>query len=146
MEISRDFEEFFALLNKHEVRYLVVGGYAFAIHARPRFTDDLDIFLLVEEENANRALQALREFGFADLSLSAEDLLEPGQVVQIGNPPLRIDLLTSIDGVEFAEAWERRVTATYGVQTAYFISREDLIRNKQATGRKQDLNDLEYLK
>ena len=119
MEISSDFEEFFALLNKHEVRYLVVGGYAFAIHGRPRFTDDLDIFLLVEEENANRALQALREFGFADLSLSAEDLLEPGQVVQIGNPPLRIDLLTSIDGVEFTEAWERRVTATYGVQTKH---------------------------
>lgn len=68
MEISSDFEEFFALLNKHEVRYLAVGGYAFAIHARPRFTDDLDIFLLVEEENANRALQALREFGFADFS------------------------------------------------------------------------------
>ena len=145
MEICSDFEEFFALLNEHEVRYLIVGGYAFAIHARPRFTDDLDIFLWVEEENARRALEALKAFGFGDLPLSLSDFLKPNQIIQIGHPPLRIDLLTSIEGVQFEDAWERRVTATYGSETVYFISREDLIRNKQAAGRKQDLSDLEYL-
>lgn len=145
MAISRDFEEFFALLNRHEVRYLVVGGYAFAIHAKPRFTDDLDILLWMDERNAERVLETLSDFGFAELNLSTQDLLKPEQIIQIGNPPLRIDLLTSIQGVDFEGAWGRRVPGRYGRESAYFISKEDLIRNKQAVGRKQDLADLDYL-
>lgn len=145
MEVSKDFEEFFTLLNKHSVRYLVVGGYAFAIHARPRYTNDIDIWVEAEQMNASRVLDALRDFGFGDVGIGMEDLMSPEKVIQLGYPPLRIDLLTSVSGLKFAGAWERRVRANYGKQQAYFISKEDLIANKRATGRKKDLNDLDEL-
>ncbi|MDZ7721170.1 MAG: DUF6036 family nucleotidyltransferase [Balneolaceae bacterium] len=89
MKINKDFEELFELLNKNEVSYLVVGGYAFAIHVEPRFTKDLDLFIKRDPQNAQKIVQTLDEFGFSSLQLSVNDFLEPDQVIQIGNPPYR---------------------------------------------------------
>ena len=145
MKISKDYEEFFELLNKHEVTYLVVGGYAYAIHVEPRFTKDLDIFIKRDNENVLKILKTLHDFGFGSLELNEHDLLEPNQIIQLGYPPLRIDILTSISGVNFDEAWPKRVTGNYGSQKVFFIGREELRKNKKATGRKSDLEDLEKL-
>ena len=145
MEISKDFEEFFGLLNEHKVRYLVIGGYAVAIHARPRFTDDLDIFVDAGSLNAESVLAALKDFGFGEVGIGLEDLTRADQVIQLGFPPFRIDLLTSISGVSFSEAWERKVTGKYGQQTVFFIGKQDLIASKKGTGRKRDLEDVDDL-
>jgi len=145
MKLVKDFEEFIELLNKNEVKCLVVGGYAFAIHAYPRFTNDIDFFILPTKSNADKIISVLKEFGFDISSISADDLLKKDKVVQLGEPPYRIDLLTSIDGVDFGDAWERKIQGKYGDQVIYFISKEDLIRNKKASGRKKDLDDLNEL-
>ena len=145
MTVAKDFEEFFASFNKAGVKYLIVGGYAFALHAHPRYTGDMDVFVRAAEENAHRVMEALLDFGFIVSSLSWRDFAAPGKVVQLGQPPLRIDIMTAIDGVAFDEAWARRVDAHYGDQPVPFISKADLIANKRATGRKQDLLDLESL-
>lgn len=145
MEITKDFEEFFELLNKHSVRYLIIGGYAFAIHARPRYTNDIDILVESEVNNAEKVLTALNDFGLGKLDLTKEDFLNTDQVIQLGYPPLRIDLLTTIGGVTFSEAWERKVIGQYGKQPVFFISKQDLIASKKASGRKRDLHDLDEL-
>jgi hypothetical protein len=145
MTVARDFEEFFASLNSHEVRYLIVGGYAFALHAHPRYTGDMDVFVEPSEKNARRVISALEEFGFTLPDLFWSDFTVAGRVVQLGHPPLRIDIMTAIDGVAFETAWERKVAGAYGDQPVHFISREDLIANKKASARKQDLLDLESL-
>jgi len=141
-----DFEEFFQLLNAHKVRYLVVGGYAFAVHAYPRFTNDLDIWIDDSVGNAHNILQVLNDFGFKELEIAIDDLTCPERIIQLGYPPLRIDLITDIDGVDFKTAWESKDTSTYGKQKMYIISRELFIRNKMATGRQKDKDDLEKLK
>lgn len=145
MRIEKDFKEFIELLNKHNVRYLIVGGYAFSFHAEPRFTKDIDFFVDGSEGNAERLLKALSDFGFGDLALTKGDFIKSGDVVQLGISPVRIDLMTSVTGVDFAPAWENRVTGNFGGVPAYFISKTDLIRNKAAVGRKQDLSDIEKL-
>ena len=145
MKLVKDFEEFIELLNKIEVKYLVVGGYAFAIHAYPRFTNDIDFFVLSTKPNVDKIISVLKEFGFDISNISADDLLKKNNLVQLGEPPFRIDLLTSIDGVDFEDAWKRKILGKYGSQVLYFISREDLIRNKKASGRKKDLDDLNEL-
>ena len=146
MNIPKDYEEFFALLNKEKVRYLIVGAYAMAYHAQPRFTGDIDIFIEVDKTNAKRLLNAVEKFGFKNSGLTSVDFLKPDQIVQLGYPPLRIDILTSIDGVSFGIAWERRVRAKFGKQKVWYISKRDLIRNKKAAGRTRDLLDLELIK
>jgi len=133
------------LLNKNSVRYLIVGGYAFAHYAEPHFTKDIDFFVDGSGENAEKLLKTLAEFGFRDIGLSRDDFIQPGDIVQLGVPPVRIDLMTSITGLDFAPAWENRVTGRYGDIPAFFISKDDLIRNKTAVGRKQDLSDIEKL-
>lgn len=145
MEIPKDFEEFFELLNRHKVRYVVVGGYAFALHAQPRYTKDIDIFVKAERENAKRMLAALKDFGFGKIGIALNDFLKSDQVIQLGYPPLRIDLLTSLTGVTFTQAWKRKVVSKYGKQKVYFIAKRDLIANKKAVGRKRDLLDLDEL-
>jgi len=132
-------------LNKNEVRYLVVGGYAFAVHAFPRFTNDLDIWIDADEQNAEKILKTLKEFGFQELEVTIGDLTTPDKIVQIGYPPLRIDILTSIDGVEFTDAWKHKMSAEYGNQTMHLINRDHLIQNKKASGREKDRRDLEDL-
>jgi len=145
METSRDFEEFFACLNATDVRYVVVGAYAFAMHARPRYTGDLDVLVVPTPDNALRVLKALERFGVGDLKITVEDLTTPARIIQIGYPPLRIDLLTSIDGVAAEEAWRSRVEGRYGKERVWFLSKAHLIANKKAVGRPKDLEDLKDL-
>ena len=143
--VTKDFEELFACLNAREVRAVIVGGYAFAFHAKPRFTKDVDIFIDPSTDNARQILEALADFGFGGLGLSAEDLTRPGSIVQLGVPPNRVDFVTAIDGVTFEEAWNGRVAGHYGAQPVYYLGRAELIRNKRASGRTQDRADLEAL-
>jgi hypothetical protein len=142
--VSKDFEELFACLTARNARALVVGGYAVAYHAKPRFTKDIDIFVDSTTDNVERVLQALADFGFGDLGLTAADLT-PGRIVQLGMPPNRVDLLTAIDGVTFEEAWAGRASGHLGAQPVFYIGRAELIRNKRASGRLQDLADVDAL-
>lgn len=143
--LSRDFREFVESLNANGVEYLVVGGYAMAMHGRPRHTGDLDVWIDHRAENASRLILALREFGFGDVGLSVDDFTTPDQVVQLGYPPFRIDLLTSIDGVDFRQAWARRERLEHDGLPINFIGLDDLKANKRASGRPRDMDDLENL-
>ena len=145
MAVNPDFRDLFAALNAAAARYLLVGGYAVAFHAQPRFTKDLDVWTDPAPANAVRVHAALREFGAPLTDLSEGDLAKPGTVFQIGVPPNRIDIVTAIDGVAFEEAWSDRAKTTYGDQAVPVIGRLHLVRNKRASGRPQDLLDLEIL-
>jgi hypothetical protein len=142
MELDRDFSEFVELLARHDVRYMIVGGYALAAHGLPRATGDLDAWIWTDVANARRLLTALDEFGFGGIGIELDDLTSPDCVVQMGYPPYRIDLLTRISGVDFDTAWERRVDVDLGGVVVPFIGRDDLIANKRATGRPQDVADV----
>ena len=145
MILNRDFKEFISSLNASGVRYLVIGGYAVAFHGRPRYTKDLDVWIEVSEDNAQRIMQALKAFGFGALDVTVQDCLKPGQILQLGRPPHRIDLLSFADGVDFADCYATRVEADVdGVQMC-FIDLERLKQNKRASGRPQDLADLDQL-
>ena len=146
VNVSKDFEELFGFFNARKVKALVVGGYAFSFHARPRTTKDLDVFFEATAENARRVLLALDDFGFGSLPLTLEDLTVPGRILQLGYPPFRIDFLNSLQAINFAEAWERRVEGHFGRETVFYLGVEDLIRNKEAVARLQDLADVEVLK
>jgi hypothetical protein len=143
--VNPDFGDLFAALNGAGARYLLVGGYAVAFHAQPRFTKDLDVWTDLDPVNAARVLGALRQFGAPLHELTTADLERPGTVFQIGVPPNRIDVVTAIDGVTFREAWPDRAETTYGDQTVPVIGRRHLIQNKRASGRPQDLLDLAVL-
>lgn len=145
MQFDRDFREFLACLAAHDVRFLVVGGYAVAAHGHPRYTGDLDLWVWTGAENAESLLTALADFGFGSMGLVANDFTEPGRVVQLGYPPVRIDLLTSIDGVEFESCFDRRVEVVVDGLSVPFIALDDLRRNKASSGRPQDLADLAAL-
>lgn len=121
----KDFKEFIELLNKHEVEYLLVGGYALGIHGYPRYTGDLDIWIKPETANAQKVLAVLQEFGFAELGLSESDFTRIGNVIQLGYPPLRIDLLTQPDGVEFEGSFARRLDLDYNDLLIHVIGLED---------------------
>ena len=145
MRLDQTFKEFIEFLNARDVHYLIVGGYAVGAHGLPRATKDLDVWVLADERNAELLMTALVDFGFGDVGLSASDFTRDDVVVQLGYPPLRIDILTSIDGVTFAEAYPQRVEEQIdGVRMA-FIGREQLIVNKRASGRSQDLADADRL-
>jgi predicted nucleotidyltransferase len=146
MILNKDFKEFFESLNDNNVRYLVVGGYAVAVHGHPRYTRDIDIWLELTQENAAKVVKALEQFGFGSLGLKEADFLEPTQVIQLGYPPNRIDLLTSIKGVYFEDCYQSKVEITISDVKVNFIDLENLKKNKQATGRHQDLADFENLK
>jgi hypothetical protein len=145
MLLNQDFREFIELLNNNDVRYLVVGGYAVALHGHPRYTKDIDIWIELTPENADRVVQALEQFGFGSLGLKPADFLEPSQVIQLGYPPRRIDLLTSLKGVDFNDCYQDRTTIVIEGMNIDFINLANLKKNKQATGRHQDLADLENL-
>jgi len=145
MEVQKDFKELLASFNAHGVEYLIVGGYALAFHGAPRFTGDLDLFVNPTPANAQRILTALGEFGFGGVELSAEDFQKPDHVIQLGVPPVRVDIVTSIDGVTWSEAWAGKVAGTYGDVAAHYLGRPQFVANKRATGRRKDLADLEAL-
>lgn len=145
MALNQDFKEFLELLNKNEVKYLVVGGYSVAIHGHPRYTKDIDIWILTNRENAVSLVQALDDFGFGSLDLSVTDFETPGHVVQLGNAPARIDILTSLTGVDFESCWQNKIDVEDDGLIYPVISLSDLKANKRALGRHQDLADLEQL-
>ena len=145
MNLEEDLREFIELLNALEVRYIVVGAFAVAYHGHPRYTGDIDLFIERSLENARKIENAIEQFGFGDLGLSAEDFLKEDQVIQLGIAPNRIDLLTFLTAVSFEEAWSERQQAELGDLSVPIISKELLKRNKAATGRSQDLADLEHL-
>lgn len=145
MATNPDFTDLLLAFNAAEVRYLVVGGYAVAFHARPRFTKDLDVWVDPSPENARRTWEALRRFGAPLSGVTVQDLANPEMVYQIGIPPNRVDILMGVTGLAFPDAWEHRVAGTYGDCPLHVLGRHDLIRNKRATGRPQDLLDLQVL-
>ena len=145
MEIRTDFKELLELFNKHKVEYLIVGGYALAFHGAPRFTRDIDLFVRPTSENAVRILAALDEFGFGSLDLSQNDFTTPGMVVQLGVPPVRIDIITRLSGVLWEKANAGKVPGLYGDVPVFFLGRDDFIANKKATGRAKDAADIEAL-
>ncbi|WP_245824149.1 DUF6036 family nucleotidyltransferase [Planktothrix tepida] len=127
------------------MRYLVIGGYAVAIHGHPRYTKDIDIWIEMKPDNAENLVKALDEFGFGTLNLKPEDFLEADQIIQLGYPPSRIDLLTTPDGVDFQTCYQTRIEITVNDVIVKFIDLENLRKNKLASGRNQDLADLENL-
>lgn len=145
MELDKDFSEFVESFIEHDVRFMIVGGYALAAHGLPRATGDLDAWVWIDPANAQRIVAALRDFGFGQMEISESDFTRSDSVVQLGYPPYRIDILTSIDGVEFEEAWDRRLTVELQGLSVPVIGRNDLIVNKRAAGRRQDLADVERL-
>ena len=145
MILSQDFKEFLKSLNENNVKYLVIGGYAVAFHGHPRYTKDIDIWLSADKKNIENLLQALEDFGFASLALKVDDFLDPEQIIQLGYPPNRIDLLTALDGVDFITCYKNKIKVNIEGIFINFIDLENLKRNKKATGRYQDLADLENL-
>lgn len=138
MKISSDYKDLLRDLNAAGVRYLIVGGYAVMIYTEPQFTKDLDLWIEPSEENAQVLFGALVRFGAPLVGIRAADFTEPETFYQIGVDPVRVDILTSIPGIDFTAAWERRLTVDFGGVPAYVISKEDLLRSKRSTGRKRD--------
>ncbi len=145
MEVQPDFKELLELFNKHHVEYLIVGGYALAFHGAPRFTGYPDIYVRPDSQNARRIMAALEEFGFGSVGVTPEDFTTPDKVVQLGVPPVRIDIITSVTGVSWEEAIGGCEEGTYGDVPVKYIGLKEFILNKRLTGRKKDLSDLEAL-
>ena len=145
MKTEKDYEEFLELLNKHDVHYCIIGAFALAFHARPRYTKDMDILIEPTTDNAKRLLMALDEFGFGSLNLAVKDFSTQGNIIQLGYEPVRIDIITSIEGLDFTDIWKSRIQGPYGKQTVNFIDRQNLIRSKKLSNRAQDKADLELL-
>jgi len=143
---EHDFEELLGLFNKYRVRYCIVGAYAVAFHVRPRYTKDMDIVVEPSLKNGRQIVAALTAFGFTSLKLVSEDFARPGRLIQLGYEPVRVDLLTSIEGCTFEQIWKHRGRGRYGKQWAWFIGRNELMRNKQLSGRPQDQVDIETLR
>lgn len=145
MKTNSDFRDLLAELNAAGADYLVVGAHALAVHGHPRASKDLDVWVRATTENAERVYRALASFGAPLHELSPEDLAAPGTIFQIGVDPVRVDIITSIEGVDFEEAWPERVATHYGDQPVSVISRKHFIQNKKAAGRPQDLADVDAL-
>ena len=143
--LTQDYKEFIKSLNDNIVRYLVVGGYAVAMHGHPRYTKDIDIWIDREAGNADNIIRALVQFGFESLKLKPEDFLEPDTIIRLGYPPNRIDILTTLPGVDFSDCFPHREQLIMDNIPINFIDLENLKKNKLASGRKQDLADLENL-
>jgi hypothetical protein len=145
MEIQKDFKELLELFNAHKVEYIVVGGYALAFHGAPRFTGDIDLLVRPVAENARRVLASLRDFGFGSLNLSELDFTRIENVIQLGVSPVRIDILTSLSGVDWEKSQANKVAGDYGGTPVYFLGKKEFILNKKSLGRKKDLADIEAI-
>ena len=145
MHLPQDFKELLQLLNSKRIEYLVIGGYAVAFYGYPRATGDLDIWIAISKDNAKKTVNALKEFGFNTPQLKEGLFLEKKKNIRMGNPPLRVEFLTSIDGVEFSECYRNKETVKIDGIKINFISLKDLKKNKKASGRHQDLADIENL-
>lgn len=142
---SQDFKELLSILEKYKVRYLIIGGYAVMLYSEPRWTKDLDIWIALDEENSEAVFSALKEFGAPLAGLNAADFQSSGYFYQMGNPPMRIDIMMDIPGGDFQSAWGRKNTLMVGGNELHFISKEDLIKVKLASGREQDLKDIDSM-
>lgn len=145
MRIEKDYEELLKLFNKNKVRYCIVGAFAVALYAKPRYTKDLDILVEPDILNARRIIKSLNEFGFKNIGLSEKDFAKERKIIQLGYEPVRVDIITSLEGCSFKEVWRNRRVSRYGKQKIFFIGINQLIKNKKALQRKQDKVDLEIL-
>ena len=145
MNIQQDFEELLKLLEEHKVEYLIVGGYAVAFHGYPRFTKDIDIYYNVSPTNIQKLQKALLKFGFTLKDIPADTFTTKGNIITFGVEPVRVDIINDITGVEFNDAWKKKVRGKYGNVEVNFISKTDLIKNKTSTPRLQDKADAEEL-
>ena len=143
--LAKDFSEFLKLLNDHHVEYLLIGGYAVAFYGYPRTTADMDVWVALNQENADRLVMVLKKFGVALDDSGQELFLTPGNIVRMGLPPMRLEILNEIDGVDFSDCYRRRVTEQWDGVEIPIISLTDLRKNKRASGRHKDLDDLEHL-
>jgi hypothetical protein len=143
--VNQDYEDLFRVLNERRVKYLVVGAYAVIYYAEPRYTKDLDVWVEPTHENASRVWKALAEFGAPLEDISVDDFINPELIYQIGVEPNRIDIMMAVPGVEFAGAWNRRVTSSYGRETINILDLDDLIHAKKTTDRDSDRLDLKLL-
>lgn len=144
--MNSDFKDLLRAFSEAGVKYLVVGGYAYAEHVEPRYTKDLDVWIERTADNADRVLAALRRFGAPLRVLSKDDLTSPGTFYQIGLPPNRIDIITQLEEMDFAGCWQRRKTVSMGELNVEYIAIDDLIENKERTARPHDLADAEHLR
>ena len=145
MFINSDFSDLLRIFNAHNVRYMVIGGYAVVQYAEPRFTKDLDVLISTDTANAEAVYNALHEFGAPLTDLTPKDFSEEGFFFQMGVPPVRVDVLMGIPGIKFDECWNRRVEVDFEGLNVIFISKQDLIASKRAAGRPQDLIDADLL-
>ena len=145
MSVNSDFKDLLSIFNDYHVKYLVIGGYAVMLYTEPRYTKDLDIWVSTERENAIAVFQALRKFGAPLTDMTEEDFAHEGYFYQMGRPPVRVDILMLVTGLTFDEAWKNRVTQDFEGIPVPFISKQDLITIKLATGRPQDQIDAELL-
>lgn len=146
MKVEKDYEDLLRLFNKFKVKYCIIGAFAVAFYARPRYTKDMDILIDATESNARKVVQALNKFGFKSLALKPDDFIKPNIIIQLGYEPVRIDLITSISGCTFNKVWKNRKKGWYGREKVNFIGLKELIKNKKISSRKQDKLDLEILK
>ena len=145
MPLHPDWKEFLESLNSRGAEYLIVGAHALALHGVPRYTGDIDILVRPSAENAGRVVAALKDFGFQSLQIALDDFQTPGRVIQLGIAPYRIDLLTSVTGLDFEEAWSDRATGNLDGIPVCFLSKRAFLKNKSAAGRTKDLADIEAL-
>ena len=145
MNIHEDFEEFLRLLNKQQVEFVIIGGYAVAFHGYVRATQDMDIFFRSSDDNARKILRGLQNFGFSVDEAILNDLCDPGSIIRMGIPPVRIEMINTISSLSFNEVWERRIGGNYGNVAVNYISYADLLTNKKASGRPKDLADFDEL-
>jgi predicted nucleotidyltransferase len=146
IQLAQDFKEFLKLLNSKNVEYLVVGGYAVGFYGYPRATGDMDIWIAVNETNAHRVFEIVKDFGFNIPGLTESLFEQKDKVIRMGNPPLRIEILTSISGIDFEKSYQNRKIEQIEGIPVNFIGFQDLIKNKKASGRHKDLDDVEHLK
>jgi predicted nucleotidyltransferase len=144
-KLEIDFIDFLRLCNEHQVKYLVVGGYAVSIHGYPRYTKDLDVCIESSEENAEKMVDVINDFGLGSLKLAKEDFLKKNFITQLGYEPLRIDILNEVDGVSFSVAWQNKREVVYEGLKINFIGYNELLVLKQLAGRSQDLTDIKKL-
>ena len=145
MKAEKDFEDLLKLFNKHRVRYCIIGAYAVAFYGKPRYTKDIDILAEPDIKNGERIVKALNEFGFKSCKLSIKDFSKKGRIIQLGYEPVRIDIITSIPGINFNKIWKNRKRGAYGNIKIFFIGLKDLIKIKKNSKRKQDQVDLDFL-
>ena len=145
IQLPAEFKEFLKLLNSHRVEYLLIGGYAVGYHGYPRATGDMDLWVAIRQNNAEKLVEVLREFGLNAPQLSADIFLQENQIIRMGVPPMRIELLTTISGVDFDSCYSERIVDVIDNVEVHIINLKHLKQNKQASGRHKDLDDLQYL-